>query len=71
MTDNVNHPAHYNTGQYETLDVIEDWGLDKEHHLANVIKYISRFRHKGNPLEDLKKAQWYLDRKIRRMEAGL
>lgn len=69
VTDNVNHPAHYNTGQYETIDVIDDWGLDTDHYLATVIKYISRHKHKGASLQDLQKARWYLDRKIRRMEA--
>jgi hypothetical protein len=62
----INHPPHYNTGKIEVIDFIEDQQLD--FHLGNVIKYVSRARHKGKELEDLKKAQWYLDRKIKLLE---
>ncbi len=58
--DKVNHPSHYTFGKFEVIDVIEDWGLDFR--LANVIKYIARAPHKGKELQDLKKAQWYLNR---------
>lgn len=58
----VDHPAHYNQGVYEVIDVIEDWKLG--FHAGNVIKYVSRYPHKGTPLRDLKKAQWYLERLI-------
>ena len=61
--DTVNHPKHYNEGKFEVIDVIEDWHLD--FHLGNVIKYIARANHKGKLLEDLKKAEWYLSRKIK------
>lgn len=60
--DSVNHPSHYKTGGIETIDFIEAKKLD--YHLGNVIKYITRADHKGNKLEDLKKAQWYLNRAI-------
>lgn len=60
--DNVNHPAHYKTGGIETIDFIEAKGLT--YNLGNVVKYITRADHKGNKLEDLKKAQWYLNREI-------
>ena len=60
--DNVNHPSHYTFGQYEVLDVIEDWGLP--FHLANVVKYIARAKHKGNEIQDLLKAQFYLNRYV-------
>lgn len=70
----VNHPAHYNRGKYETIDVIEDWNLNFS--LGSVIKYISRCGAKDDPsmtieeksLEDLKKARFYLDREIQRRE---
>ena len=61
--DPVTHPAHYTTGKIEVLDFIEDqqFGyLD-----GQVIKYLSRYRHKGKPLEDLLKAKFYLERLIR------
>jgi hypothetical protein len=64
MSDPVNHPSHYTQGAIETIDVIEDWNLG--YHLGQVIKYISRCDHKGKRLEDLKKAQWYLEREIAR-----
>ena len=62
MVDNVNHPPHYKTGGIEVIDYIEAKNLN--YHLGNVVKYISRADHKGNKLEDLKKARWYLDRAI-------
>ena len=65
--ETVNHPAHYGGDTtYEVIKVIEAWGLG--FHLGNVVKYVARADHKGNPLEDLKKARWYLDRKIQTME---
>jgi hypothetical protein len=60
----VDHPAHYNQGVLEAIDVIEDWNLG--FCLGNTIKYIARADHKGSPLEDLEKARWYLDREIAR-----
>ena len=60
--DVVNSPKHYTAGKYEVIDVIEDWDLNFR--LANTIKYIARHKHKGKPLEDLKKALWYLQREI-------
>jgi hypothetical protein len=63
MTDDpVNHPSHYTFGQIEVIEVIEDWNLD--YHRGNAVKYIARAPHKGNELEDLQKAQWYLNRAI-------
>ena len=62
IVDNVNHPPHYKTGGIETIDFIE--AKDLGYHLGNVIKYVTRAKHKGTELEDLKKAQWYLDRAI-------
>lgn len=58
----INHPSHYNRGKIEVIDFIEDQGLS--FHLGNVIKYIARAGSKGDKLEDLKKARWYLDRYI-------
>jgi hypothetical protein len=63
----VNHPEHYSFGennQYEAIKVIEAWGLD--FHLGNTVKYISRagIKNPEKELEDLKKAAWYLQRRI-------
>lgn len=69
--DNVNHPAHYNVGGMEAIDVIEAftnslYGIYATD-TANVIKYILRWPRK-NGLEDLKKAQWYLNHLIKKVE---
>jgi hypothetical protein len=64
MPDVVNHPAHYKTGGIETIDFIEAKGLN--YHLGNVVKYITRADHKGDRMENLLKAQWYLNREINR-----
>jgi hypothetical protein len=64
--DMVNHPKHYTFGTIEVIDVIEDWQLG--FHEGNCVKYIARAKHKGNELEDLKKAQWYLNRRVKDME---
>lgn len=67
MIDVVNHPPHYKSDSgIESIDVIEGFGLN--FHLGNVIKYILRHNKKGKPLEDLKKARWYLDREIEKLE---
>lgn len=60
--DLVNQPPHYTQGGIETIDFIEAKQLN--YNLGNVVKYITRADHKGNRLEDLKKARWYLDREI-------
>lgn len=63
--DMIDHPPHYNQGDIEPIDVIEDWNLS--YHLGQVLKYIARAKHKGRELEDLRKAQWYLARAIGRI----
>ena len=62
--DDVEHPRHYTDRSIQPLAAIEDWDLC--HHLACVVKYIARYDKKpsGDPLEDLRKARFYLDRKI-------
>jgi hypothetical protein len=65
--DQVDHPAHYGGADntYEAIKVIEAWELG--FNLGNVVKYISRAGKKGNRLEDLKKAKWYLAREIEKL----
>jgi hypothetical protein len=60
----IDHPQHYGGEEnfYEAIKVIEAWELD--FHLGNVVKYISRAGKKGSKVEDLKKAQWYLNRAV-------
>lgn len=64
--DMVNHPKHYTFGTIEVITVIDDWKLG--FYEGQVIKYVGRAKHKGNELEDLKKAQWYLNRKIEQLQ---
>lgn len=68
----VNHPNHYGGKEnlYEVVKVCENWDLDKDAYLFNVVKYVAR-AGKKNPekeLEDLRKAAWYLNRKIENLE---
>jgi hypothetical protein len=69
MREAVNRPAHYGGAEnpYETIKVIEAWGLG--FCLGNAVKYISRAGKKGAALEDLRKAAWYLQREIEKCTA--
>lgn len=69
QNDPVNHPSHYTSGNIEVIDFIEDQKMP--YHLGNVLKYICRAGKKDpdKPIEDLEKAQWYLDRYIDFLEA--
>ena len=70
QVDLVNSPPHYNNGGVECIDYIEQQ-LGKEFAFycqGNVIKYIHRWRYKGNGSEDLRKAQWDLSRMITSLE---
>lgn len=66
--DPVNNPAHYTKG-IETYQYISSWGMGFAQ--GNAIKYLTRYQDKGKPLEDLKKARWYLDQLIKAEEAKL
>jgi hypothetical protein len=68
MTDAVNHPDHYTVGGIETIDFIEAKKLD--YNLGNVVKYVTRAEYKGNKLEDLQKALWYLNRAVDKATKG-
>jgi len=70
----VNHPEHYGGKEniYEVVKVCEAWGLDKDAYIFNVVKYVARAGKKDTDkeLQDMKKALWYLNRKIERLESG-
>ena len=71
----VNHPSHYQFGDdktYEVVNVCEAWGLDKDAYIFNVVKYVARAGKKDTDkeLQDMKKALWYLNRKIERLESN-
>ena len=65
-SDMVNHPAHYNKHPrgIEVIDFVEHMDFCT----GNAIKYLCRAEHKGNELEDLRKAIWYIQRKIDTLE---
>ena len=72
MSEKVNHPDHYGGegNPYEAIKVIEAWDLN--FYLGNVVKYISRAGKKSeNNIEDLKKAEWYLNRYIKLLLGSL
>lgn len=74
MADNVNHPAHYTAGNIEVIDLIENVvGTMKDPVAAyltgQALKYLCRWDKKGGT-EDLKKAEWYLNRLIRKTEGA-
>lgn len=66
--DNVAHPPHYTFSKYEVIDVLQAW-FPADPFAWQVVKYMSRYRHKGRPLEDLQKARFYLNRLIEEVEA--
>jgi hypothetical protein len=64
--DMVNHPPHYTWLPHglEAIDITEQFNFN----LGNALKYVIRSRHKGSEVQDLKKARWYIDREITRLE---
>jgi hypothetical protein len=71
--DNVNSPSHYGQGEIEAIDYIKDTLTEEEwigYLRGNISKYLHRWRYK-NGLEDLKKAQWYLNRLTNSMEENV
>lgn len=68
MAEQVNHPAHYGgkDNPYEAIKVIDAWGLN--FCLGNTVKYIARAGKKDVHLQDLKKALWYLQHEINKLE---
>ena len=71
--DIVNHPAHYKAGEIECIDALESMASGYKDpvqagHAWNIVKYIWRSPLKGNELQDLEKARWYLDRLIGRVK---
>ena len=65
IEDNVNHPSHYTYGYVECIDAIRA-SMTRDEFLGylkgNIMKYLWRYRLKGREAEDLRNAQWYLDK---------
>lgn len=66
----VEHPAHYGgkDNPYEVIKVLKAWGLIRDAYRWNVVKYVARAGKKGDELEDLKKARFYLNEAIKERE---
>lgn len=64
--DPINHPKHYNSHP----SGVEVFEITRHHcfSIGNALKYILRHQHKGEPVQDLKKAIWYLEKKIQEYE---
>ena len=58
--EKINHPSHYQSSSMEVIEIIEAFNLN--FHLGNAIKYTLRAGKKGDKIEDLDKAMWYLER---------
>ncbi len=72
-SDAVNHPSHYGGDTvYEVIKVLHAWGLEGDALLWNCIKYVARAgkKDRAKTIEDLRKARFYLDRRITNLEAG-
>lgn len=67
INDPVNHPSYYTDGKIEMIEFIEDKRLD--FCLGNAVKYISRAGKKDpdKEIEDLNKAVWYINRRIKQL----
>ena len=65
MNDNVNHPKHYNShpSGVECIEITECFNFN----IGNAVKYCWRAGLKGEQVEDLRKARWYIDREISRI----
>lgn len=73
VVDVVNSPSHYKSGGIEAIEGIEA-SMGPEAYAGylkgNIMKYMWRYERKGKPIEDLKKARWYLDRLIQKVEGA-
>ena len=65
----IDHPSHYGGDvPHEVVKCLAAWGLESDALLWNAVKYIARHKHKGDTLTDLRKAEWYLLRRIVQLE---
>ena len=74
MSDQVNHPSHYKQGRVEAIEVIEDVVAGAPdpvtgYLVGQALKYLLRAWHKGNTMQDLQKAAWYLNRAIDKLSS--
>ena len=73
LKQSVNSPSHYTQGSMETIDMIKESLTEEEfsgYLKGNILKYVCRYKHKGMPLKDLMKSQWYLERLMREQKTN-
>lgn len=68
--DPVNHPHHYTYGTIECIDFIDSCGWGMGFCAGNAMKYLTRFPHKGTPVQDLEKVIWYATHLKEKLEDG-
>ena len=69
----VNSPQHYTQGNMETIDMIKESLTEEEfsgYLKGNILKYVCRYKHKGMPLKDLMKSQWYLEKLVKEQKTN-
>lgn len=69
--DPVSHPSHYTYGNIECIDFIDSCGYGLDFCLANAIKYLTRCKHKGTTVQDIRKAIWYANHAAEKLEEGV
>ena len=73
LEEAVNSNSHYTQGNTETIDMIKESLTEEEfsgYLKGNILKYVCRYKHKGMPLKDLMKSQWYLERLMREQKTN-
>ena len=76
IEDNINHPRHYQIGEYEVINIIEAWCKEaganltakQLYNFASAIKYLLRAPFKGCMVQDLKKCAFHIERTIKLLE---
>ena len=76
MSDPVNHPSHYTAGSIEVIELLEQAAKSAPDPVLaalqwQVLKYLNRLWLKENPLQDARKASWYLQRLITKLESSI
>ncbi len=69
--DPVNNPSHYTYGNIECIDFLDSCGYGLDFCLANAIKYLTRCKHKGTMVQDIRKAIWYAGHAVEKLEEGV
>ena len=67
--DLVNSPKHYTSGSIECIDFIDSCGYGLDFCLANAIKYLTRCKLKGTMVQDIRKAIWYANHAVEKLES--